>query len=320
MDQHPRPTRPALRRARRTTAVDTLAILPRDTEPPAEVSWIADKFELRSVLARDERSVTYAASQVVIDRAVTIKVFGDPSVAGTAHDRIEREARTLARVDHEHVVRAFELGWLPDGRPYLVLEPLHGERLDARLARTGPIGIAEAVAITCSVLAALSAVHRQGVVHRNVRPASVWLVPRVDGALAPKLAGFDLVKDLASSGVTGPTEIVGEVAYCAPELLTPHLAPDEQTDVYAAAALLYELLTGAPPFHSLGEGSRSTPELIERVLFDAPSAPSVLRPFVGAALDRVVLRGLAKPRTRRYPSAAAFAAALACCPIPCEPS
>ncbi len=167
----------------------------------------------------------------------------DPSAA----HRFLREARAAARVHHPNIVDVFDFGYLPDGRPYFVMELLEGESLSDRIER-GALPPSEVVVIARQLATALAATHQRGIVHADVTPSNVLLVD--DGSDQPhvKLVDFGLA-ELAGDGLRGddPEMVFGTPSYISPEQLRG-LPPTERSDQYALGAVMFELLTGRPPY------------------------------------------------------------------------
>ncbi|WP_198588106.1 serine/threonine-protein kinase [Geodermatophilus chilensis] len=229
-------------------------------------------------------------------------------------DRFRREARIAARLTEPHVIPIHRYGEI-DGQLFLDMRLVDGEDLDSLLRRTGPLDPARAVDLVGQVARALDAAHAGGLVHRDVKPSNVLLVGRADGwDLATSAAGEDFAY-LADFGVArgaddgpGPAltavgTAVGSTEYMAPERFGP-TPPDARADVYSLACLLFELLTGRRPF-APGDPAR----VMAAHLHEPPPAPSSLRPGLPAALDEVVLRGLAKHPDRRWQRAGDLAEA-----------
>lgn len=190
--------------------------------------------------------VVYAAHDERLDRPVAIKVIRADALAHQgARERFRREARAAARVSHPHICPLYEFDE-EAGQPYLVMELLDGESLAARLAR-GPLPAPEAFALADAMLDALAALHRRGVIHRDLKPANVFLTSHglklLDFGLAQPVSGDDYTQDR----LTGRGMIAGTPQYMAPEQLLEGRA-DERGDVFAAAAVIYEMLTGRPAF------------------------------------------------------------------------
>ena len=258
------------------------------------------RFRVTRQIGEGGMGIVYAAHDEQLDRPVAIKTWRSPG-DGSSRDRMIREARAAASVSHPNICQLYDLGE-QDGEVYIAMELLEGEPLSARIAR-GALPVAEAVQIELPILAALDALHRRGFVHRDLKPSNIFLTP-----FGAKLVDFGLARSVALADPQGPTlavtvpgTIVGTPQYLAPEQLLGQEV-DHRTDLFAAGAVLYEMLTGQPPF---GSGSRTWGQVFHAILTDHPpalgGAPSI------AAVDRVVHRALQKNPAHRYDSAAAMA-------------
>ncbi|HET9371061.1 MAG TPA: protein kinase [Vicinamibacterales bacterium] len=246
--------------------------------------------------------VVYAAHDDRLDRAVAIKVVRPDLVADpVSRQRFLREARAAARVSHPHICPLYELAE-DHGTPFLVMELLEGESLASRLER-GAIPPREALRLANQMLAALAALHRRGIVHRDLKPANVFLTPHgvklVDFGLAQRPANEDATRE---ASLTGRGHVVGTPRYMAPEQLFGKSA-DERADVWAAAAVIYEMLAGRPAF-----GGSSLPEIAHAVGYEEPAALGDLPDL--AAIDRALRPALAKDPVARIPRAEMLAANL----------
>jgi tetratricopeptide (TPR) repeat protein len=248
--------------------------------------------------------VVYRAKDSALDRWVAIKVLlldgvGD---ADGARERFRVEARATGRLRHPSIVALHTVGTVR-GQPYLVMDLVQGESLHARLKKGGPLDEREAASLAADLAGALFYAHKQGVLHRDVKPHNV-LLDRDGTAL---LTDFGLAKVFGSdTGLTMTGEIMGTPVYMPPEQANADpLLIGPQSDVYSLGATLYAALTGQPPFR----GS-SLVAILSAVLEKTPPPPSQLRPGLDPGLEQIVLRCLAKAPQDRYPSAAALEGAL----------
>ena len=250
------------------------------------------RYRVGGVIARGGMSTVYRGVDTRLDRPVAIKVM-DPRMAGDPayRTRFEREARSAARIDHPAVVDVFDQGDCPGPDApvlFLVMELVEGGTLRDVLRRRGPIGVPAAVAVLERVLAGLAEAHRLGLVHRDVKPENVL----ISTAREVKVADFGLVTAAAQAGASHVGMIMGTIAYLSPEQVATGAA-DPRSDVYAAGILLYEMLTGAPPF----TGDSALSVAYQHVNSDVP-APSLIAGDVPPELDELVRRA-----TRRDPAA-----------------
>jgi hypothetical protein len=269
------------------------------TEPGLTGRVLGGRYRLRSRLAAGGMGAVWAAEDAVLGREVAVKLLGE-ALAGDrlAALRLRREARAAGRLAHPAIARVLDLGE-DGGRPYLVMELLQGESLDARLARAGPLAPADAVRIVAAAADALEVAHRGGIVHRDVKPGNVFVTTGGD----VKLLDFGIASAAGETALTGG-DLLGTAAYLAPERVLGHDATPA-ADIYALGVLLYELLAGRPPF--TGE---SGPALAMAQVHARPAPLGAVAPQVPPALAAACASALAKDPAARPRSAAALAALL----------
>jgi WD40 repeat protein len=242
--------------------------------------------------------VVYKARQVGLNRLVALKMIlaGEHASAGE-FDRFRTEAEAVARLQHPNVVAIHEVG-VQSGLPYFSLEYCDGGSLSARLDGT-PWEPAKAAALVETLARAMQAAHARGIVHRDLKPANILLSE--DGT--PKIADFGLAKQLDSAaGRTASGAILGTPSYMAPEQAGRSKDVGPAADVYALGAVLYELLTGRPPFKAATEL-----DTVLQVVSDDPVTPTRLQPKTPRDLETICLKCLAKEPGRRYPAAEVLA-------------
>jgi serine/threonine protein kinase len=241
-----------------------------------------------------------------------IKVL-QPNIAASAEalERFRREAEITSSLRHPNIVHIMDFDRLPSGAPYLVMEFLDGLDLGARLRQWGPPPIDEVVVLVGQIASALEAAHGRGVVHRDLKPQNVCLVPLAGQARSVvKVVDFGMSKIRTAAGpLTRERTLVGTVAYMSPEQASANIDEiDHRTDQFALGVMAYEMLTGRCAFNGDNE-----PAILYQVVHGAPP-PLVLAhpatPNRRDALAEVVGRALAKDKTKRYPSILAFALAL----------
>jgi serine/threonine protein kinase/tetratricopeptide (TPR) repeat protein len=229
--------------------------------------------------------VVYAARDERLQRSVAVKTMLSPAADETARKRFWREARAAASVNHPNICQIHEIGE-DAGTLFIAMELLEGESLADRL-RQGPLSVAEALSIALGMLAALSALHGRGFVHRDLKPSNVFLTPH-----GVKLLDFGLARP-ESEPTVGPTMeltqtgiALGTPRYMAPEQATGDPV-DARCDLFAAGAILFEMLSGRPAF-----GGRTVIEVLHATLHEQP--PALTGSPAIAAVDRVIRRALAK--------------------------
>ncbi len=272
---------------------------------------LAERYELIRVLGTGGMSVVYLARERKHDRYVAVKVLRADLADGPASVRFAQEIQLLSKLNHPSILSLIDSGEASGWR-YFSMPLVTGESLRERLIREGPLRLGDAIGIATQVAAALEHAHAQGIVHRDVKPENILLA----GSRA-LLADFGVARVMdppapASSeattlqgGVTRDGQVVGTPAYMSPEQIAGDRPVDGRSDIYALAAVVYELLVGETPF------TGPTPvQLMARHLSDQPRAPRHRLADVPASLDDAVLRGLAKDPADRFQTAGAFAAAL----------
>jgi serine/threonine-protein kinase len=264
------------------------------------------RYRLLERIARGGMSTVYAAVDERLDRLVAVKVMAAALSADPAFsDRFAREARAAARLTHLNVVSVYDQGneIAPDGHHvFLVMELVEGRTLRELLRERGRLSPAEAVSIMEPVLSALSAAHHAGLVHRDVKPENILLSD--DGVV--KVADFGLARAVESDASSTRTGLMmGTVAYCAPEQISRGES-DPRSDVYSAGVVLFELLTGAPPYRGDSAISVAYQHVHSRV-----PAPSSRVKGTPTELDELVVAATDSDPTGRPADAGAFLAEIA---------
>lgn len=268
--------------------------------PPTGSRVIAGRYHLLERLGDGSTATTYLAEDELLSRCVAVKLFrSEYLVDPRDRARFEREARAAAAVSHPNVVQVFDVGQEGDTR-YLVMEWVDGTDLKRLIRERAPLPADEAVRVVLDLLRGLAAIHRAGIIHRDVKPQNVL----IDRSGRAKLADFGIARTVRDTGLTETGSVIGTAAYMAPEQATGR-AVSPATDLYAAGVILYELLTGRLPF--AGENPL---EVLYQHVHEPPIPPRRHNPAISPALEAVVLRALAKSPEERFRSAEAMAAAL----------
>jgi serine/threonine protein kinase len=258
-------------------------------------------YEIESVVGSGGVGVLYRARQLRLNRPVALKLV-EPAVAvdPLVRERLRREARTVAALDHPNVVPLYEAGE-ENGAVYIVTRWIDGTELGALIRRDHPVRPARAARIAAQIASALEVAHEKGLIHRDVKPSNA-IVTSEDHVY---ITDFGLTKRAASmSGFTAAGQMLGTVDYAAPEQIEGGEA-GPRGDVYGLACVLYEILTGAAPFAGETGGMA---KMWAQLNADPPSVREQ-RPDVPPELDAAIARGLAK-RPDDRPTAAAFGAAI----------
>jgi serine/threonine-protein kinase len=218
------------------------------------------------------------------------------------------EARAAAKIRSEHVARVLDVGTLENGSPFIVMEYLDGENLADLLDREGALDVQQAVTFMLQCCLALAEVHAAEMVHRDLKPGNLFIARLPDGAASVKIVDFGISKYIGGPARDGATttssQVLGSPFYMSPEQMRAD-AVDERSDIWGLGAILFEMLTGRPPF--IGD---TLPEVYAAVLNQSPPSVDMFRPGVPAGLDDVVLRCLEKNPAQRFCDVADLAEAL----------
>jgi eukaryotic-like serine/threonine-protein kinase len=267
---------------------------------------LTDRYELTRVIGRGGTAVVWVARDSVLDIDVAVKIVlpSTQDIYGTMKHRTIQEARLSAQLTEPAVCRVLDFGTTPRGDPFVVSELLSGETLDDLLMREGARPGVEAVRLLLPILDALDAAHKKGIVHRDVKPANVFLA-RSGDRIQPKLLDFGIARSLAATSRTTTTGTVcGTPCYMSPEQAHGSDDIDARSDLWSFCVVLYEVITGWPPF--LADNYNAT-------LFAVANQPAP--PMTASGCDdrlaRIIERGLAKEPQDRWQSAAELGNALA---------
>jgi serine/threonine-protein kinase len=266
---------------------------------------IDGKYRVIRRIGRGGMGDVFEAENLILKRRVAIKVVAS-SRGGDAAVRLAHEARTIAALRHPNICDVYDTGTTADGKPYLVLEYLDGEGLDARLRR-GRMSPSAVIELFSQMLSALQTAHSSGIVHRDLKPANVFLVERAGCAPLVKVLDFGFAKDLSGTlfrTITRPGIACGTPNYMAPEQLRA-LPIDARADLFSVGVMLFEALSGRHPFPG------TTPlEVGASILREAPRRLSAYRPELADLFDEIIARALEKDPNFRYASALAMQRAL----------
>lgn len=264
---------------------------------------------IQQTLDQGGMGMVFVAEHVRLRRKVAVKVLAKHLVNDQhALARFHREAEIISQLNHPSIVQVVDFDATDEGEPYLVMELLSGESLEARLEREQRLPLADAVGITVQTASGLAAAHNANIVHRDLKPGNVFLM-RVPGeGVFVKLLDFGISKRAgAPRGLTGEFDILGTPDYMAPEQASGRTAQvDHRGDQFALAVITYQMLTGALPF-----AGNNVMEVLQRVLHDTPAPPSALNDKLPKHIDDVLLKALSKDPALRYVTITGFAQDLA---------
>jgi eukaryotic-like serine/threonine-protein kinase len=271
---------------------------------------VAGKYTLEREIARGGMGAVWSAFDTSLRRRVALKLMSADHLASpSARSRFEREAMAIAQLQSPHVVQIYDYG-IDGDAPYIVMELLDGEDLQARLSRLGRLPAPVVAGILTQAAKALSAAHASGIVHRDIKPANIFMA-RHDGDESVKVLDFGvaaLVSGLAGTDphVTRAGGVVGTPHYMSPEQVRGSRGVEFRSDLWSLAVVAYRALTGHLPFEAEAFG-----ELLIQICTDPIPPPSRLDAALGTEVDRFFERALARDPARRFSSPREMAAAFA---------
>ncbi|MEO8875590.1 MAG: serine/threonine-protein kinase, partial [Polyangiaceae bacterium] len=271
---------------------------------------IAGKYLVEACIGIGGMGAVVAARHTELGARVAIKVLlpqmaEDPEAIA----RFSREARAMFNLRSEHAAKVLDVGRLPNGGPFMVMEYLSGSDLATVLGQRGHFTPMEAAHLVLQACEAVAEAHSLGIVHRDLKPQNLFLTTRVDGAASVKVLDFGISKMPLGNGeqmnITHSSAVMGTPLYMSPEQLHSSASADSRSDIWAIGVVLYELLTGHVPFDA-----PSAPALYALMLSSTPKPPNEILLEIPAELSLVVMRCLERDREKRFPNVAALAAAL----------
>jgi len=286
---------------------------------PGEV--LADKYRADRLLGVGGMGVVLEAWHLSFEERVAIKLLipkgSDPSQSPSLDEeavaRFEREARAAFKLKSEHAAKVYDVGRLPNGIPFMVLEFLEGMDLGQLVASQGPLPVGDAVRLLLQAGEAIAEAHRRGIVHRDLKPENLFLTYRPDNSPCIKILDFGISKDTSlekgpnpETSLTQVDAIMGTPLYMSPEQWVCSRDVGPGSDIWSLGVILFELLTGQPPFEHA-----QLAKLCAMVLNSPPPPLAILRPEVPPELVEVIDRCLEKLIVRRYGNMAELAVALA---------
>lgn len=282
-----------------TAATDAVAL----AKGPPRGTLIAGKYEVESMLGFGGMGLVLAARHLQLDDRVAIKLLRDDVDLAPEHvERFLREAQAAARLKSEHIARVVDVGTMPDGKPYMVMELLEGLDLGRVLEDAGALARPLAVDLILQVCDALAEAHANGIVHRDIKPTNLFVTSRRDGSPLVKVLDFGISKEASSDlSLTQTSSMLGTPTYMSPEQMRSARLADARADIWSLATVLYEMVEGCTPFDA-----SNFAELCVAVATEDP------QPMINAPeLTPVLAQALAKSPDARFPSIAEFADALA---------
>jgi eukaryotic-like serine/threonine-protein kinase len=280
-----------------------------ETAPVREGDILDGKYQVEKILGVGGMGVVVAATHVQLQTRVALKfllpdVLDSPQVV----QRFAREARAAVQIQSEHVARVIDVGTLPTGSPYMVMEYLEGGDLSQTVAQAGALPVAKAVGYVLQACEAIAEAHALGMVHRDLKPANLFLARRAGRDSIVKVLDFGISKsnETGSSGLTQTSNVMGSPQYMSPEQMMSSKNVDARADIWALGVILYELLTGAPPFVA-----ETMAEIVYMVTQREAPSLAEKRPDLPPALGTLIARALSRDPAWRFADVAKLAAALA---------
>jgi serine/threonine protein kinase len=277
-----------------------------------EIGQLLDnKYRILRLLGEGGMGAVYEGENIRIRHRVAIKVL-HPSVANdtAARERFEREAQAAGHIGSEHIVEVFDLGELPSGARYMVMEFLAGETLAQRVEKAGRLSPAVAAPMMLQLLDGLGAAHLAGIIHRDLKPDNVLLQRTKGGGDFVKIVDFGVSKFNALSGapmsMTRTGAVVGTPYYMSPEQVKGGKNIDHRSDLYSAGVVLFESVTGQLPFLA-----DSFNELMFKIALELPLDPEIAAPGLDPWFASILRKATAREMADRYQTAAEFAQAIA---------
>ncbi|HTN87437.1 MAG TPA: protein kinase [Sorangium sp.] len=271
---------------------------------------IANRYELQAAIGEGAMGHIWKALDRHLRRPVALKLMApEHTASSTARTRFELEARAVARLCNQHVVQIHDYGF-DEGAPYIVMELLQGEDLEARLGRAGRLPLSAVISIVNQASRGLAAAHGVGIVHRDLKPANLFLA-RTDAGEVVKILDFG-VASMLGNDTTSSEALVGTPLYMSPEQVRCSQI-DHRSDLWSLAVVAYHALTSEPPFQA-----QQLLSMIMNIAIAPFPAPSTLVPELSPEVDRFFERALAKNPAQRFSSAREMAAAFAALAEPKE--
>jgi eukaryotic-like serine/threonine-protein kinase len=279
---------------------------PPPSGPVLPGTVIGDRYVLERPLSSGGMGTLWVAHDRLLEIDVAIKLIRDDLVADAIAERLLLEAQLAARVEHPAIVRVFALDRTPSGAPFIVMELLEGEDLRGLLDRAFRLAPTEAVQLLLPIAGALAAAHERKVLHRDLKPENVFIAC-VHGRAQPKVVDFGIAAplDRQRRRLTSAGAVVGSPDYLSPEQALGAEDVDERADIWGFCAMLYECVTGFPPF------AQSTYECLLKDVIEKPIRPLSEYGIEDHGLGPIVERGLMKERELRWPDMRSLGVALA---------
>lgn len=285
----------------RNTPTPLRGIFPKSPPKVFEPKIIAKRYVVVDTIGQGGMGRVYRALDTVLTRKVAVKILPVARSASLHYARFQQEAKAASHLDHPNIVKALDFGLTREGQPFFVMEHLEGETLDQMIRKNGRLTIDQFIEIFSQVCSAMDHAHREKVIHRDLKTTNVIVSKHFDRDgeyMKASVLDFGIAKILtaANGAVTQIGEVLGTPTYMSPEQAQGEHDLDGRSDIYSLGCMMFEVLTGVPPF-----ACRSSMEVIQKHLFEAPPslAEKANTPFP-SELEMIVARALEKDPTERY--------------------
>lgn len=264
-----------------------------------EGQLIRQRYKIISLIGQGGMGVVYRVEDLLLKKCFALKTLNTSGVTDVEWQRFQKEGRTAGKLDHTGLVKVYDIGITEDNQPFLVMDLVEGTTLDKKIKTSGPLKLAEALPVFIQVCFAMGHAHTQGVVHRDIKPSNIMLTDSTDGPQA-KIVDFGIAKLTAKEGetvaLTRTGEIFGTPFYMSPEQCLGS-GIDHRSDIYSLGCVMFEALTGTPPF--MGETALST-----LMKHQSEIAPTLKEASLGTefpqSIERLVARMMEKNPDVRY--------------------
>jgi len=280
-----------------------------DTEDPLLGRVLSERYRILSKLGEGGMGVVYLAEHVVIEKKIALKVlFPDLTRRADLVQRFMQEAKSASRIGHENVIDITDFGQSPEGYVFIAMEYLSGQDLGQLLKATGPMPWSRAQPLVLQMVKALRAAHERGIIHRDMKPENIFVLPRDDGREFIKVLDFGIAKvmglDEEAPRLTRTGMIFGTPEYMSPEQAQGQRV-DHRVDIYAVGCIMYHILTGGVPFKA-----DSFMGILSKHMMEAPEPPRARNPSIDPAVELIILKAMEKDPARRFQTMLEFVQAV----------